>query len=276
MRIPWFKKKKRQHIAITKIEGIIADGSAASSSREEVIESIKMAEDYEVKALIVRINSPGGTVGASQEIYQALKKVREKGIPVIASFGDVAASGGVYVAMAANKIISNPGTITGSIGVIIKSNNLTELYNKIGVSAEVIKSGEYKDILASYRSLTPEERELLQETIDDTYLQFVEAVAEGRGLSIEQVKQFADGRIFSGRQAKNFKLVDELGDLQTAINVAKQLAGIEGEPKLVHLEPEKSWREIIFGSFSQVAQVVDSWQLSNQLQGIPLWLMPKP
>ncbi len=271
MKIPWFKKKKRHHIAITKIEGVITDGSEDSSSREEVVESLKMAEDYEVKALVVRINSPGGTVGASQEIYQAIKKVREKNIPVVASFGDVAASGGVYVAMAANKIVSNPGTITGSIGVIIKSNNLTELYGKIGVSAQVIKSGAHKDILASYRALTDEERELLQETINDTYLQFVEAIAEGRGLSIDQVKTFADGRIFSGRQAKHLKLVDELGDLQTAINVAKTLAGIEGEPKILHLEPEKSWRETLLGPFSQA---VNRWQLHGNMQGIPLWLMP--
>ncbi|KAF0205633.1 MAG: protease IV [bacterium] len=271
MKLPWFKKKKKQHIAITKIEGVIADGIDASSGREEVVESLKMAEEYEVKALIVRINSPGGTVGASQEIYQAIRKVREKGIPVVASFGDVAASGGVYVAMAANKVVSNPGTITGSIGVIIKSNNLTELYSKIGVSAQVIKSGTHKDILASYRALTEEERELLQETIDDTYLQFVEAVAEGRGLSVDEVKAFSDGRIFSGRQAKNFKLVDELGDFQTAINVAKQLAGIEGEPKLLHLEPEKSWRETLLGPFSKA---VNRWQIRSEMQGIPLWLMP--
>jgi protease-4 len=270
MKLPWFKKKKKQHIAITKIEGIIADGMDASSGREEVLESLKQAEEYEVKALIVRINSPGGTVGASQEIYQAIKKIKEK-IPVVASFGDVAASGGVYVAMAANKIVSNPGTITGSIGVIIKSNNLTELYSKIGVSAQVIKSGDHKDILASYRPLSEEERDLLQSTIDDTYLQFVEAVAEGRGLSVEEVKSFSDGRIFSGRQAKDLKLVDELGGFQTAIDVAKGLAGIEGEPKLLHLEPEKTWRETLLGSFSKAAS---QWQMRNELQGIPLWLMP--
>ncbi|MBI4854194.1 MAG: signal peptide peptidase SppA [Acidobacteria bacterium] len=267
----WFKKKKKQHIAITKIEGVIADGLEASSGREEVIESLKQAEEYEVKALIVRINSPGGTVGASQEIYQAIKRVREKGIPVVASFGDVAASGGVYVAMAANKIVSNPGTITGSIGVIIKSNNLTELYSKIGVSAQVIKSGSHKDILASYRPLTEEERELLQSTIDDTYLQFVETIADGRGLSVDEVKPFSDGRIFSGRQAKDLKLVDELGGLQTAINVAKDLAGIEGEPKLLHLEPEKTWRETLLGPFAKVA---NHWQIGTQMHGIPLWLMP--
>lgn len=271
MKLPWFKKKKKQHIAVTKIEGIIADGIDSSSGREEVIESLKMAEEYEVKALIVRINSPGGTVGASQEIYQAIKKVREKGIPVVASFGDVAASGGVYVAMAANKIVSNPGTITGSIGVIIKSNNLTELYSKIGVSAQVIKSGSHKDILASYRPLTEEERELLQGTIDDTYLQFVEAVAEGRGLDVDKVKSFSDGRIFSGRQAKHFKLVDELGGFQMAVNTAKELAGIEGEPKLLNLEPEKSWRETLLGPFSKAA---NHWQIRSELQGIPLWLMP--
>lgn len=271
MRFPWFKKRRANRVAVTKIEGIITDSPVMASSRARIVQCLKMAEALGARALVLRINSPGGTVGASQEIYEAVKKVRDQGIPVVASFGDVAASGGVYVAMAANKIVTNPGTITGSIGVIIKSTNLSQLYQKLGVDSEVVKSGTYKDILSSHRSLTAEERNLLQGLIDDTYLQFVEAVAQGRGLSVDTVRSFADGRILSGRQAKALGLVDALGDFQAAIDMAKEMAGIEGEPRLINLTPHKSWRQRLLGPF---AQTVDNWQMRSELQGIPLWLMP--
>jgi protease IV len=271
MKIPWFGKKRANRIAVTKIEGVITDSPFTSSSRARVVQSLKLAEELKVRAVVLRINSPGGTVGASQEIYEAVKRLREKSIPVVASFGDVAASGGVYVALAADKIISNPGTITGSIGVIIKSNNLSQLYHKVGVSAQVIKSGEFKDILSNHRPLTDEEKHLLQDLIDDTYEQFVEAVAAGRGLPLATVRSFADGRILSGRQAHRLKLVDELGDLQKAIDVAKELAGIEGKPSLVNLTPAKTWRQRLLGPFAQSA---DDWQMRLELQGVPLWLMP--
>src|SRR5579885_2672452 len=148
---------------------------------------------------------------------------------------DIAASGGVYIALAADKIVANPGTITGSIGVIISSPNAAELLQKVGVGANVVKSGPYKDVLSPYRGMTDEERALIQGVINDAYAQFVEAVSSGRQIPVERVKEFADGRIFTGRQAKEWGLVDELGGLQTAVELAGQIAGIEGMPITMEL-----------------------------------------
>lgn len=169
-------------VGIIKLEGIILDtGSFPVATK--IIESIKTAKKLEIKNIVLRINSPGGTVGASQEIYRELKKAREEGTKIVASLGDVAASGGVYVAIAADKIISNPGTVTGSIGVIIKTNILKTLYRKIGIDSEVVKSGEYKDILSHTKYLSKEEKEILQELLDSTYEQFVEEISKNRNIS---------------------------------------------------------------------------------------------
>jgi len=186
--------------------------------------------------------------------------------------GDLAASGGVYIGVAADRIVANPGTVTGSIGVIIKAKNLRQLYQKVGVDSQVIKSGEFKDILSTDRSMTEEERTLLQAVTDDTHKQFIEAVAENRKMSLEQVLSFADGRIFTGRQAKEMGLVDELGGLQTAIDEAAKLAGIKGRPRLVRIAPVKTIWQRILGPFSAIS---DSWEVGPSLSGIPLWLMPR-
>ena len=197
---------------------------------------IKFRKNEKIKAIILRIDSPGGGVGPSQEIYSEVKKVqREK--KVLVSMGSVAASGGYYVACAADKIMANPGTITGSIGVIVESLNVEDLFRKIGLRSEVIKSGRHKDIGSPFRKMSAEEKRLLQGVLDNVHEQFIQAVAEGRKLPLEKVRSLADGRIFSGDQAKTMGLVDELGNLQDTIALAAKMAGIEGEPEVIY--PEK-------------------------------------
>jgi protease-4 len=178
---------------------------------------VKAATDKNVKAILLRINSPGGTVGMSQEVTSALNELRAKGKPVVVSMGDVTASGGYYIASAADHIFANPGTLTGSIGVIMHLMNWQETEKKIGLQPAVVKSGTFKDIGSPDRPMTPEEKQLLQNIIMDSYDQFVTAVANGRHLDKEQVKKLADGRIYSGRQAKDAHLVDELGGYEDAL-----------------------------------------------------------
>jgi len=214
-------------VGVVEVTGVIADS-------KEVIGVIKsFVDDGGVKAIVLRIDSPGGGVGASQEIYREV--VKAKGVkPVVASFGGVAASGGYYVACGADKIMANPGTITGSIGVVMQFANLEELFKKIGYKGYVIKSGAYKDVGSPFREMTPEETELLQGVIDTVHQQFIRAVAEGRKLPLEKVAAIADGRIFSGEQARALGLVDELGNLEDTIDRAAQMAGIKGRPVVVY------------------------------------------
>jgi len=171
-------------------------------------------------------------VGPSQELYEEVRKLRGKK-PVVASMGAVAASGGYYIACGAQKIYANPGTITGSIGVLMQFVNVQDLIEKIGVRGMVVKSGAFKDMGSPIRRMTPEERRLLQAVIDNVHGQFVEAVAAGRGLDGRRVAAMADGRIFSGEQAKELGLVDALGNLQDAVAEAGRMAKIEGEPRVV-------------------------------------------
>lgn len=204
---------------------------------KDVVEDLKSFEkDESVKAIVLRVDSPGGGVGPAQEIHTAVQALKSK--PVIVSMGSVAASGGYYIAAPAAHIFANPGTITGSIGVIMEFPDIANLLEKIGLHRRVIKSGKFKDIGSPVREMTSEERELLQEMIDDVYLQFVEAVAAGRNMDISAVKEIADGRIFSGRQAKEIGLVDEMGGLQAAIEYSARRVGITGEPKVVYPKPE--------------------------------------
>jgi protease-4 len=214
-------------VGVVEVNGVISDS-------KEVIGAIKsFVDDGGVKAIVLRIDSPGGGVGASQEIYREV--VKAKGVkPVVASFGGVAASGGYYVACGADKIMANPGTITGSIGVVMQFANLEELFKKIGYKGYVIKSGAYKDAGSPFREMTPEEEELLQEVIDTVHQQFIRAVAEGRKLPMEKVAAIADGRIFSGEQARDLGLVDELGNLEDTIDMAARMAGIKGRPVIVY------------------------------------------
>jgi len=218
-------------IAVVEIQGMI------SGSRETVRQLRKFQRNPKVKGIILRIDSPGGAVGPSQEIYNAVARIRkEGGKKIVASMGSVAASGGYYIASAADTIFANPGTLTGSIGVIMAFSNIQGLIEKIGVRPEVIKSGAFKDAGSPVRPISNEERKLLQNLVDDVHQQFVEDVAKGRNLPIQDVQRLADGRVYTGRQAFELKMVDHMGGLQAAIDLLATQAGIEGSPKIVQEE----------------------------------------
>lgn len=220
-------------LSIGKKIGVIEVTGVIAVSKDIIDQLIDFRDDNGVKAIVLRIDSPGGGVGPSQEIYAEVRKaVAVK--PVVVSMGAVAASGGYYIAAPARRILANPGSLTGSIGVIMEFTNFQELLQKIGLRSDVIKSGEHKDIGSPIRPMTDSDRKILQAMIDDVHAQFIDAVAEGRKMEPETVRSLADGRIFTGRQALTAGLVDELGNLQDAIDVAAELAGIEGEPKVVY------------------------------------------
>jgi len=214
-------------VALVRLEGLLV-------TSERVVEELTdYAEDSSIKAIVLRIDSPGGGVVVSQEIYNAVKNARKEGKKVVASLGTVAASGGYYVAAAADTIVANPGTLTGSIGVKMEFANIEKLLEKIGVKGMVVKAGEYKDVGSPFRDMSPQEKKLLQDVIDDVHTQFIKAVAEGRNMQEAEIRVIADGRIFTGRQALDLKLVDQLGDLADSIKVAGKLAGIKGKPNVV-------------------------------------------
>jgi len=226
-------------IAVVNIRGMI------TSSRDIVEQIDTFKEDDDVKAIILRINSPGGGVGPSQEIYREILRAKEKK-KIIASIESVGASGGYYVACASDVIVANPGTITGSIGVVMEFSNIEELLKKIGFRSYVIKSGKHKDIGSPLREMTPQEREILQGVIDNVHTQFVRVVAEGRKMEEGKVRRIADGRIFSGEQAKELGLVDRLGSLQDAIEIAAEMAGIKGKPTVIYPKRKVSLYELLF------------------------------
>jgi len=218
-----------ERIALVRVEGPILDS-------KDIIDELKTyVKDPSIKAIVLRIDSPGGAVAPSQEIYEEIRKavVKKK---VVVSMGSVAASGGYYIAAPATRIVANPGTLTGSIGVIMEIPNVEGLMNKIGVKTEVIKSGRHKDIASVFRGIKKEEREILQGVLDNVHEQFIKAVAEGRKMLIEDVKKMADGRIFTGEQALKAGLVDEIGNLEDAVKIAARLTGIKGEPSVVSKE----------------------------------------
>jgi protease-4 len=214
-------------VGVVEIRGTML---TATPTTDEIRE---FGKDDGIRAIVVRIESPGGVVAAAQEIFAELAKVRRQGKPVVVSMGGIAASGGYYVACAADSIVANAGTLTGSIGVIMTLPNAEELLKKIGVSYEVIKTGRYKDTGSFSRPMTPEERALLKEMLDDVHDQFVTVVSEERGIDKDTVAEFADGRVMSGRQAMELGLVDRLGGLREAVLLAGDLAGIDGEPVVV-------------------------------------------
>ncbi len=252
-----------------RIGRIEVTGAIDGKTRERVLKALKEVEEKNIPAVVLRIDSPGGTVADSQEIYNALLRLREKkGTHIIASFGNIAASGGVYIAMGAQKIITNPGTITGSIGVIIRGNNIERLLDKVGISFKVIKSGPYKDILSFDRELTSEERNILQELIDITYSQFVQTVATARKLSLSVVRTFADGRIFSGEQALHLGVVDRLGTEEDARLWAAELAGLESDTKFYDLIPRRTGLARFLPGGDALARL----QFEVSTSGLPLWL----
>jgi protease-4 len=263
-----FPPNAKKQIARLEVSGAIA-----GNTRKQVLAALKTIEEKKYPALLLRIDSPGGVVGDSQEIYQALKKLSET-VKIVASFGNISASGGVYIAMGCPHIMANPGTITGSIGVILRGNNLEKLLEKIGVSFKVIKSGPYKDILAFDRELLPEEQSILQDLIDDSYAQFVETVAQARNLSLEQVKSFADGRIFTGQQALALGVVDRLGTEEDARRWAAELAGLDPEKaECKTLEEPKPWLRRLTGNRQTLSGALfQDLAFEMATQGQPLWL----
>lgn len=216
-------------IGVVEIKGVI------STADDTIRQLTEFRKDRQIRAIILRIDSPGGAVGASQEIFTEVKRTNQLK-PVVASMGSVAASGGYYAALGARKILASPGTLTGSIGVIVKFPNLTDIFAKIGYHTETIKSGKLKDIGAMNRPMTAEEKVLLQDIIDNVQNQFIEAVAEGRKLPRAQVEKLADGRIFSGEQALRSGLIDQFGNFNDAVIEASKLAGMKNElPPLVYI-----------------------------------------
>ncbi|HEY9884887.1 MAG TPA: signal peptide peptidase SppA [Thermosynechococcaceae cyanobacterium] len=272
-----FKPRFQKQIARIEINGAIA-----GATRKRVLEALKTVEERRFPALLLRIDSPGGTVGDSQEIYEALKKLQRK-TKIVASFGNIAASGGVYIGMGAEHIVANPGTITGSIGVILRGNNLERLLEKVGVSFKVVKSGPYKDILAFDREITESEKTILQELIDVSYQQFVQTIADGRKLAVETVRSFADGRVFTGQQALALGLVDRLGTEEDARCWAAELVGLDPEKtRCFTLEERKPLLNRLFSrDASNVSQLAAIPRLSVGMEwlefelatsGLPLWL----
>lgn len=237
-------------------------------SAENTIRQLeKYKKDDSVKGIVLRIESPGGGIAASQEMYEKIKQVRDSGKPIIASMGAVAASGGYYIACGADTIMANPGTTTGSIGVIAEIPNTKDLLDKIGVRFEILKSGKYKDTGSPFRKMTAEERAYLQGWIDNAYEQFVDVVVKERKLDRSHVLKYADGRIYTGVQALNYGLIDTLGTYEDAINLAGKVAGIEGKPRTTKEHKRKlTFFDLLFQDYSRLPELLQQFpRLKYQL-----------
>jgi len=253
-------------VGLVQVKGLIID------PLETVKQLHDLGKDDKVKSVLLRIDSPGGVVGPSQEIWSAVKKLKGRK-PVIVSMGSVAASGGYYIAVPASLIYANPGTITGSIGVLMKFANLEGLMGKVGMKSFTLKTGKYKDVGSTARTMSEEEKTMLQAVIENTHSQFVKAVAEGRKLPEEKVRQIADGRIFSGEQALEHKLIDRLGTMEDALIEAGRLGGISGEPQIINPPKKKHLFldmlvEESAGKFSSMMRKEKGFSLNYQLEGM--------
>jgi len=219
-------------VGVVEVTGII-------NNPRPVLRQLKQfREDKKIDAIVLRIESPGGSVGPAQEIYREVKRTAEVK-KIVASMGSVAASGGYYIAAAANGIIANPGTITGSIGVILGYTNFEDILKKIGIVPVVVKSGEYKDMGSPMREMTAEEQALMQDLVDKIHSQFVAAISESRQMELETVKSLADGRLLLGEEAQSLGLVDRLGNFDDATEWAGRLAGVEGKVQLVYAKDKR-------------------------------------
>ncbi len=250
----WFPKDK---VGVVEINGLITKSLPVLKNLR------KFSEDDHIKAIVVRIDSPGGAVGPSQEIMREIEKVRQKK-KVVASLGTVAASGGYYVACAADLIMCNPGTATGSIGVIMRLANVEQLVKKLGVDFHTLQSGDLKDLGSPFRPMTPEERAVLQALLDDIHQQFIADIARNRKLPLEKVKKLADGRVYTGQSAKELGLVDELGNFEDAVEKAGRLGGIVGKVETVFPEKRRSLLSFLLGQ-----------EVQESLAGLAL-LYPEP
>ncbi|MDZ7372561.1 MAG: signal peptide peptidase SppA [candidate division KSB1 bacterium] len=252
-----------ERVALVELRGVIVNSEPIVRQLE------RFRKDRRVRAIVLRVDSPGGGVAASQEIYEAVRRVREGGKPIVCSMGSVAASGGYYVALGCKKIVANPGTTTGSIGVIAEIPNVQRLLSRLGIEVSVVKSGRHKDIGSPYREMTDDERRLLQEWIDDAYHQFVTVVATERSLDSTRLRELADGRVFTGRQAYQLGLVDTLGTLGDAIRLAADLAGIRGEPRVVRIPTRRlGCLELLLGGARSLQELAEPWpRLKYQWSG---------
>ena len=261
----WVQQGTKNRIGIVDITGLITDCQYITNQVK------KFRQDKRIRGIILRIDSPGGAVGPSQEIYDEVLKTRESGKTIYASMGALAASGGYYIASAAEKIFANPGTLTGSIGVIMVFSNAKGLMEKIGLQPEIVKAGEYKDIGSPARAMTQKERNLLQSVVTDVHQQFIEAVANGRNISVAEVTKIADGRILTGRQAYSLNLVDQMGGLQVSIDQIAHKVGIIGSPKIIRETPRVGFLEWVLKSTlnqslinrSSIPSLQYTWHFNN-------------
>ncbi len=257
-------------VGVVEVKGVIADEKTTLKELRE------FSDDPGIRAVVVRIDSPGGAVGPSQEIYQAMKRMQEKK-HVLASMGSIAASGGFYIAMGGEKVFANPGTLTGSIGVISEFPNVSGLLKWAGVDMRTITAGKLKDAGSPFREMSGEERSYFQAMLDDVHGQFIGAVSESRKLSEEEVRKFADGRVFTGRKAKELKLVDELGGLQDAVREAGKLAGIRGEPRIEYPTKDRPFLRAVLGEEAQSVVHGLATRFADVLSAPgPKLLMPSP
>ncbi|MCE5251519.1 signal peptide peptidase SppA [bacterium] len=247
------------------LSSMSADGFRVAQKRVAVIEIVgpiispasvvnkleRYMKNNNIPAVVIRLDTPGGGVAASQEIYETIIKARYAGKKIVASMGSVAASGGYYIAAACDTVVANPGTITGSIGVIVNFADFSDLYKKVGIDFPVRKSGKYKDIGSSARKMTDEEKALIDSVIMDTYDQFVTAVSEGRDIDAETVRSFADGRVFTGRQAKERGLVDVMGTYQDAIDIAGTMVGLGVNPPVLK-ETRTFWEDMLLHGITRL------------------------
>jgi protease-4 len=270
-------------IAVVPVEGVIAPADSTvgriqpTNTPDGLAAALRQAkEDESVAAVVIEVNSPGGGVTASDEMHQSILDFKESsGKPVVVSMEDTAASGGYYISTAADRIVANKTTLTGSLGVIFALTDFSELADRYGVEQEVVKSGKFKDMGSSFRDLTPEEREILQSIVDESYDEFVGVIVEGRGLSEERVREIADGRVYSGEQAKELGLVDSFGGLDEAAEISRTLSNVE-EATVVRYVQKPTFFETLMARFApqepEVVQIIDEAGLNLEPKPYYLYL----
>lgn len=266
------------YVAVIRIDGAIVGGprndvlfgaSGMTTSEQIMYEMEKARKDSRAKAVLIRINSPGGSTGATQEIAEEMDKIKSAGKPIIISMGDTCASAGYWIASKGDYIFANPATLTGSIGVYMEYTNVEELMNKLGIHSEKIKSGEHKDIMSMYRPMTPEENQMIQQMVDDIYVQFISTVADGRQMDIEKVKKIADGRILTGKQAMDLGLVDAMGNYYDALSYAGGRAGLDGETiPTKKYTSGSSFREIFYSETERMVQVFSKEMVTQMVNSL--------
>lgn len=265
---------KKNVIAVISLDFEIAYSGDEDSTYSCFMSALEEVEKMEPKAVVLRVNSPGGTIGASQEIHSKIERLKKKGIKVVALMEDVAASGGLYVCLPADMVIANSGTLTGSIGVILQGFDYSKIMEWLRLGANTIKSGQFKDIFSPLRSMANNERQLLEIMVIDAYQQFRSAVCAGRKLPDEQVQHFADGRILTGHQAQSLGLVDRLGSFSDALSAARELTGIVEDEETIEYISQKRGLFSKIGARMSLSNLLPGCLSSAKMTGLPLWRMP--